>query len=231
MEFDAFGVPMKNRAGRAREFYEIVTRLLLGERVAFDGKHFRLSDVQLGMVRPTALPRPPVWATAHGGAGIARAAEFGDAWFISHQPTVEELQPQVSLYQELKAKRPFAANHAFESHGVHLPILREAFVLESAEEAVQLARLPMMENVQSYVETGQLAALGDPEGYVTPFDEWRKGRALIGDPESVLGDCERLRDDLGVDCIVLKINKGDIPMERVLHSIALVGRHIVSALN
>jgi probable F420-dependent oxidoreductase len=51
-EFDAFGIPYRERAARFEEAFEIVRRLLGGERVTFDGRFHRTEDAVL-------LPQPP----------------------------------------------------------------------------------------------------------------------------------------------------------------------------
>ena len=51
-EFDAFGIPYDERAARFEEAFEIVRRLLGGERVTFDGRFHRTEGALL-------LPQPP----------------------------------------------------------------------------------------------------------------------------------------------------------------------------
>lgn len=51
-EFDAFGIAYDQRAARFEEAFEIVRRLLAGERVTFDGRFHRTEDALL-------LPKPP----------------------------------------------------------------------------------------------------------------------------------------------------------------------------
>lgn len=228
-EFDAFGVSRAERGVRAREAYDIMSRLLLGESVDYDGQFFRADDLQLGLLRPTTTPRPPIWATAHGDKGIERAASHSDAWFISHQPTIDELRRQIPLYNSLRAERAPSPHYDFEDHGIQLPLLREAFVADTAAEAYELAAAPMMEGVKSYVETGQLDALNDPESYLAPFEEWRRGRALLGTADEVRDECREYAE-LGVDCIVLKINRAGIPFDRVLEAIEQVGETIIPAI-
>lgn len=227
-EFDTFGVPRSERGARVRESYELIARLLCGERVTFASEHYRLDAVQIGgklAVSPDR--RPAIWGTAHGGQGLRRVAAHADAWFMSHQPTLSELRDQTTEYAQLRAAREPRDFHRHESHGVERPLLREAFVARTTAAAVEVAQGPIMACVAGYLASDQMRELGDPGSYARPFHEWRHERALIGDPEQVLRDIAAYRDGVGVDCVVLKLHRAGIPFEQVLAAIALVGDEVI----
>lgn len=230
-EFEAFGVPRSRRAERLCAVYETVARLLAGERVTLSQGGYELDDVELGgLLHSISRPRPPIWITAHNDRGVRRAAHHGDAWFISHQPRLPELEVQVPHYHEWRSERDAEAFHACELHGIRLPLLREGFVAQTTEDAIRLAAGPIMESVGEYRRTDQLGELKDAATYELPFDEWRVDRAVIGDPDAVAADLLRYQERLGVDCVVLKLHRKGIPFERVLESIALVGEHVIPRL-
>ena len=58
-EFDAFGIPFDHRASRFEEAFDIVRRLLDGERVTHDGRWHRVNDVVL---LPPACASPASWS-------------------------------------------------------------------------------------------------------------------------------------------------------------------------
>ena len=70
------------------EWLEIVKRLLEGERVTLDGKHFHLNDYNL---KPVSRWRKRPFIYAGGESAPARelAADLADAWFINGQPLFE----------------------------------------------------------------------------------------------------------------------------------------------
>ena len=76
IDFPATG----ERFDRLEDALEMMTRLMTGEAVSFDGRHSRLEDARL---RPTPVqqPHPPLWI---GGTGPRRtlpiAARWADAW-------------------------------------------------------------------------------------------------------------------------------------------------------
>ena len=78
-EFRAFGVPFAHRASRFSESFEIIRRLLAGERVTFEGKFEHVHDAVL-------LPRPagpvPLMIGSTGERVLRVALGHADAWNI-----------------------------------------------------------------------------------------------------------------------------------------------------
>ncbi len=78
-EFRAFGVPFDHRASRFGESFEIIRRLLAGERVTFEGRFERVEDAVL-------LPRPdvpvPLMVGSTGERVLRAALAHADAWNI-----------------------------------------------------------------------------------------------------------------------------------------------------
>jgi probable F420-dependent oxidoreductase len=76
-EFDAFGIPFDHRASRFGEGFQIVRRLLEGERVTFDGRFHRTHDAVL-LPRPTK--RPPFMVGSTGARVLAATLPSVDVW-------------------------------------------------------------------------------------------------------------------------------------------------------
>src|SRR6478609_761793 len=78
-EFRAFGLPFDYRASRFIESFEIIRRLLAGERVTFEGRFERVEDAAL-------LPRPdvpvPLMVGSTGERVLRAALAHADAWNI-----------------------------------------------------------------------------------------------------------------------------------------------------
>lgn len=77
-EFEACNVPLNERGQRAQESIEIMRKYWSGERFDYDGKIFKLKDVDM-------LPRPvngtvPIWVSGRQDAPMRRAAVLGDGW-------------------------------------------------------------------------------------------------------------------------------------------------------
>jgi alkanesulfonate monooxygenase SsuD/methylene tetrahydromethanopterin reductase-like flavin-dependent oxidoreductase (luciferase family) len=77
VEFRAFGIPYDRRVSRFEEAFEIVRRLLAGERVTLSGRFYSVEDAVL-------LPRPrrsvPLMVGATGERMLSIALPHVDAW-------------------------------------------------------------------------------------------------------------------------------------------------------
>jgi len=80
-EFSAFGLPFDQRASRFGESFEIIRRLLAGERVTFEGRFERVHDAVL-------LPRPdapvPLMIGSIGDRVLRAALPHVDRWNMWH---------------------------------------------------------------------------------------------------------------------------------------------------
>lgn len=76
-EFRAFGYPFDHRASRFEESFEVVRRLVSGERVTFDGRYVQVDDAVL-LPRPITRPRLMVGST--GSRVLSAALPHVDAW-------------------------------------------------------------------------------------------------------------------------------------------------------
>jgi alkanesulfonate monooxygenase SsuD/methylene tetrahydromethanopterin reductase-like flavin-dependent oxidoreductase (luciferase family) len=76
-EFRAFDIPFDHRVERFAEAFEIVRRLLAGERVTFSGDYETVADAVL---LPAPARRPPLMVGATGPRMLAATLGYVDAW-------------------------------------------------------------------------------------------------------------------------------------------------------
>jgi len=88
-EHRALGIdfpPTGARFDLLEDVLEIVTRLMTGERVSYEGRRVSLRDAQVRPL-PVQRPHPPIWI---GGSGMRRtlplAARYADAWHTYGSP-------------------------------------------------------------------------------------------------------------------------------------------------
>ena len=87
-EFEALGMPYRDRGPMTDEQLEAVRLLLTEEHCTFEGKHYSFSDVSF---HPKALqPHLPIWVGGEGKPARRRAGRHGDAWF----PYFVEITPR-----------------------------------------------------------------------------------------------------------------------------------------
>jgi probable F420-dependent oxidoreductase len=111
-EFDACGVPMNERGQRTQEAIEIMRKYWSGERFDYDGKIFKLKDVDM-------LPRPvngtiPIWVSGRQDAPLKRAALLGDGWhpYMYTPERCHESFQQVKTYAK-EAGRKLPSDYVF----------------------------------------------------------------------------------------------------------------------
>src|ERR1700689_907412 len=78
-EYEACGVPIHERGGRATEAIQVMKRLWSGDRVEPRGKYFSFGEISM-QPKPRTPGGPPVWIGGRAEGPLKRAARFGDGW-------------------------------------------------------------------------------------------------------------------------------------------------------
>ena len=78
-EFDACGIPVNERGRRCTESIEIMRRYWAGERFDYDGRIFKLRDVDM-LPTPAQPGGPPIWVCGRQEGPMRRAARLADGW-------------------------------------------------------------------------------------------------------------------------------------------------------
>lgn len=92
-EFEACGVPVKQRGSRTDDALEVITRTWSQTNVTYKGRYTTLDDFTLKPM-PIQKPRPPIWVSGRTDAAMKRAAKFGDGW-LPYMYTPERLAKSV----------------------------------------------------------------------------------------------------------------------------------------
>jgi probable F420-dependent oxidoreductase len=78
-EYEACGIPLKQRGGRSNEAIEIIKKLWTGEPVEYHGKYFSFGKITM-LPKPRTSGGPPIWVGGRAEAALTRAARLGDGW-------------------------------------------------------------------------------------------------------------------------------------------------------
>ena len=81
-EFDALGVPFKERASRSDEALELLRTLWTQEHPKIHTKRHRVQDVVMSPM-PLQKPRPPLYIGGSSEGAFRRVARLGDGWHAS----------------------------------------------------------------------------------------------------------------------------------------------------
>ena len=78
-EFEACGVPVKQRGGRATEAIQVIRRLWSEPTVEHRGRYFSFGPIKMEP-KPATPGGPPIWIGGRAEAALKRAAHHGDGW-------------------------------------------------------------------------------------------------------------------------------------------------------
>lgn len=211
-EFDLFGVPFEERAGRLEEGLEIVSQLLDGRTLTYSGKWFRLKEA---FVSPPPERRPEIWLGARAPKAIQRAARLADGWICSVREQVDDLVAKVPLYRQA------AASVARPSTVV---IFRDGYVAESKETARTVIEIPLLE---LYDEYARISSNSEEAATLRQLTwETTSRRLLVGSPEEVIQQI-RFYQDLGADAIMLRCQYPGVPYPAAVRSLRLFGTSVL----
>jgi probable F420-dependent oxidoreductase len=98
-EFEAVGIPYRQRGARTDDALQILKALCTGDRATYDGRHHSIRDMEF-LPKPPQVPHPPVWIGGRSEAAMRRAARFGDAWHPSHLTGAELRERIPELHRE-----------------------------------------------------------------------------------------------------------------------------------
>ena len=215
-EYELAGIafdPAGTRIARLGEATEIVARLLEGEELHYDGKHYRMEGA-ICRPGPQQEPRPPLWIGGKGDYLLKTAARVADGWNFSWIGSID-------AYEDRKQ----AADAACEAIGRDPKSLRRsvgAYVIAGRDENDVRARY---ERVVARTPVGVL--VDEHNGTAVSWDEFRQGR-IAGTSQEVIEQLGRL-SDLGVEEVIVGL--GALPFQvGDEEDVDVVGAEIIPAL-
>ena len=174
-EFEACGVPLKERGPRTNEALGLIRRLWTEEAVTFAGRFNTLNDVSIAP-GPVSDPMPPIWVSGRKDVAMKRVARYGDGW-LPYMFTVDHLRDSVTRIAELRAE-----------YGNPTPVRTGLFIFfcvhANHETAVQMAVKRLSKQ------------------YAQDFSSLVGKYALAGTPEEVVGQLKRYLD-AGAETVIL----------------------------
>ena len=222
VEFDAFGIPRRERVRRLEQNLRLVEALWAGEAVSADLPWCRLNDARLTIL-PVQRPRPPLWMAADSDRGVERAARLADTWIINPHATRSTIARQLELFHRVRRElgRPPLAE---------LPAIKEVVCAATRRRALEIAEPYLTAKYEAYRAWGQDAELPADETFELPFEQLLQERFVIGTPDDCLGQLLAWRDELGVDHFIFRPFWSGMPVDTALESMDLLSREIVPVL-
>jgi len=215
-EFKGFNVDPTDKAFRFNEALEVIEKAWKGEKFSHKGKYYEYNDVQL--VLTPEQEEVPIWIGALTKRGVEFVGKMG--YNVMGFPyiasdSIQGVKEVVDTYVDsLKA-----AGH--DESKKHLPLVLHTYVAETQEQAVADAK----EHFNLYLRTREY---GQDRKRLVYEDLERREQVLIGSPEHVI---ERIKkyQEIGMDEVLMCMNFGGMPHEKVLKSIELVSKEVMPA--
>ena len=229
-EFERFGLKLDSDGQRWDEALDIIVKSFAGKPFSYDGKLFKVPETSL-FPQPLQKPHPPIWITAQsqysleaaarrrfnvltGGFGVPleRLAEFGGHF----KRVTAEMKP---------AERPLV--------GVQRAVYvtkDEADARDAAEQARWNMRVTLsLRNNYEQVDSGR--AIPVPAKTEPDIDELLDRYLVIGTPDTVVRQIQRIREVVGISHFNCSFWFGDLDQKRVLRSMELFSREVMPALS
>ncbi len=241
-ELEGFGIDPHQTRELYDEALQVLVRAWADEPLEWKGKHFDIPTRDV-VPKPHQRPHPPVWQASTSVEGHYRAGEAGLgllSFTVAHP--LADLAERLSLYRQgLKDAKP-VTGVLNPRAGVNTMVYCAATTERAYEEAAS-SFLWYVEN--SFKQFATLAAWmeGKDAGtydylkvlldldmsQVTIEGLVEIGAVVIGDPDQCL-ELARGYQEVGTDVLLCQLNPFDIPHDRVMESMRLLGEHVIPEL-
>jgi probable F420-dependent oxidoreductase len=103
-EFDAAGVPFKQRGARADEYLQALKRIWTDEVVEFKGQFYNIPASKIGP-KPMQKPHPPILLGAYTPKTFPRIVKYADGWIpIAGFAPLEQQEQAINTLRETARK-------------------------------------------------------------------------------------------------------------------------------
>ena len=218
-DFQAFGIPIRQRVSLFEEGIEVIRRCWSGEPFSFHGKHYNLEDLQV-TPRPFQKPTPPLWIGANSSAGARRAGRLADG-FVAGMGT--DLDATIRLIETYRQAATEAGRQP------QLILMRDAWVASSRAEAEEVYGPEVMAAFRYYWHHGVSYKGVESEADLT-IDRLARDRLILGDPEECIQEFHRWNQATGADYFLLRLRQahsGGPPHERIADTLRLFGEKVM----
>ena len=140
-DFEAFEIPITERAPRTEEAVDIIRKSWTGERFSFEGKHFHYKDTLI-TPGPRQQPGPPIWMASWTPVGLRRAGRLADGWIADPVQSLGVIKDYASRYRAAAQKA---------GRKPYICLMRDAVLADSMAEA-EAASAPTMYTHRFYFQ-------------------------------------------------------------------------------
>ena len=219
VEFEGFGVKVRDRVPRMLEALDLIKRLWTEDDVTFEGRFFSLHGATCTL-RPVQKPFPPIWIAANADQAVERTGRLGYPWYANPHAALPTIERQWQLYKQAMTK----AGHALPAAR---PIALELHVAPTREDAIETARPFLAAKYAAYADWGQDKELPGDESFRVAFENLARDRFILGSPDDVIEQLEERIKRLETNVFVFRMGWPGMESWKVLRVIELMGERVL----
>jgi probable F420-dependent oxidoreductase len=165
-EFEAAGIPVKERGPRTNEALEVITRLWTEKKVTFSGRFHNFQEVTIDPP-PVQKPHPPIWVAGRQESAMKRAAKFAQGW-LPYMYTPEQLASSIEKINQ------FGRELGRDLRGFRNGLFIFTSVYRDRDKAREVAARQVGRNyAQDFTQkAGRYLLFGTPEDCVKRINEY-----------------------------------------------------------
>jgi alkanesulfonate monooxygenase SsuD/methylene tetrahydromethanopterin reductase-like flavin-dependent oxidoreductase (luciferase family) len=230
--YEAYGVPYGESRDRFAEILDIVQKAWTQDTISYHGKYHKFDDVAV-VPKPYQQPIPPIRVAATSADTFVSIGKQGLPIFVAvRYETAGEIAPHIRDYRAAVA----ASGHSGGGVFLRVPAYiapTDAQARAEAEPSLihfyrQQAALLADSAKRAGVDGADRRAQTAQRLFAMTYEEALQGTVLIGSPASVAERLAELKEELGLDGVLMELNcGGKIPHENVKTALRLLCQEVM----
>jgi len=223
-EFEAYNIDFDERHDRFTESMDILTTALKNEKVSYVGNFYNIEDVPV-YPRPVQKDGPPIFVmVSQNDASIIRAAKQGYSFMlggITHEDTIHK----IALYRKTALESGLSEEYVEEAMSRSGKLLF-CYVGETDEQAAEEYKEGLLWYMSERDNRPTFGVI-DRERDVDYDKFLQSENTIVGSPETVTRKLKQFQEETGSRNVILWMNIGGQPQEKVLKSMNLFAEKVM----
>ncbi|MEM3086590.1 MAG: LLM class flavin-dependent oxidoreductase [Halobacteria archaeon] len=237
-ELEGFGIDPKDSKPMWEEAVELIPRMWMEDPFSCDGKYCKVPPRSIHP-KPIQKPHPPLWAAATQPMTFTQAGERGMGALCFGYNAPADLEKSVQAYCDA-VKKPARPVGKFVNRNIgaltvmycektdagalKLGVSAAMFFVDSG---LRLFRPWYGKDTPGYEFYSHLRSdIVDPLKVKRPIDLTKNGTILVGAPGTI-NDAIELYDKIGVTQMVMLVQAGRLPHDKIMESLKLFGKEVL----
>ena len=227
--YRAYGIPYEESRERFYETLDILVKAWTEDQFSYDGTYWHFDNAR-AVPRPYQKPHPPIRIAGASEDTFPMLGKLGHPLFVAvRSGSLSGLAPDLKSYRDAYKE----AGHPGRGD-CHLRL--SVHIADTDQKAYDEAEPSIMEGYKSL--TSRLE--GSPNARrraeletvrTITYEEVLRDKVVVGGPERVTDRLLQLRDELGIDGVLVELNFGSkIPAEQMMRSLQLLCEKVMPRL-